>query len=68
LAIYKDITLNNHANGYLSIDTMVVDSFILKNNQITLSPCFTFIRRTGVGLPKTGTSFYREDAFVILKN
>ena len=32
----------------LSID-FVVDSFILKNNQITLSPYFTFVRKTGVG-------------------
>jgi len=35
---------------------MVVDRFIFKNNQSTLS-CFTFIPRTSVGLPKTGVSF-----------
>jgi len=33
----------------LSID-MVVDRFIFKNNQITLSLCFTFIPTTGVEL------------------
>jgi len=37
---------------------MVVERFILKNNQITLLPCFTFIPKTGVGLTKTGVSFY----------
>jgi len=40
---------------------MVVDRFILKKNQktkqITLSPCLTFIPKTGVGLPKSGVSF-----------
>jgi len=38
---------------------MVVDTcrFIFNNNQITLSPCFTFIPKTGVGLPKTGFFF-----------
>jgi len=36
---------------------MVVDWFILKNNQITLSLCFTFILKTGVGLPETGGYF-----------
>jgi len=25
------------------LNDMVVDTFIFKNNQITLSPCFTFI-------------------------
>ena len=34
------------------------DRFISKNNQITLFPCFTFIPKTGVGLPKTRVSFY----------
>jgi len=37
---------------------MVVDRFIFKNNQITLSPCFTFIPKIRTGLPKTGFSFY----------
>jgi len=40
---------------------MVVDRFICKSNQITLSPCSTFIPKTGVGLAKTGISFYREN-------
>jgi len=34
----------------LSID-MVIHGGIFKNNQITVSPCFTFI-------PKTGVRFY----------
>jgi len=37
---------------------MVVDRFILKNNEITLSPCFSFLPETGVGLPKAGLSFH----------
>jgi len=37
---------------------MIVDWFIFKNNLITLSPCFTFLPKTGIGLPKTGVSFY----------
>jgi len=37
---------------------MVVDRFIFKNNQITLSPCFTFTPKTRTGLPETGVSFY----------
>ena len=35
---------------------MIVDRFILKNNQITLFPCFTFIPKTGEGL-KQGLIF-----------
>jgi len=35
---------------------MVVRKFTLKNNQITLSPCFTFIPKIRVGL--IGVSFY----------
>jgi len=34
-------------------DYMVVDRFIFKNNQITFSPSFPFIPKTG-GLHKTG--------------
>jgi len=43
---------------------MVVDRLFFKNNQITLSPCFsgtfmyTYIPKSGVGLPKTGVRFY----------
>ena len=37
---------------------MVVDRFIFKNNQITPSHCFTFVPKTGVGLPKKGVIFY----------
>jgi len=36
----------------------VIDRYIFKNNQIKLSPCSTFIPKTGEGLPKTGGSFY----------
>jgi len=37
---------------------MVVDSFIFKNSQMTLSPCFISVPKTGVGLPEIGLSFY----------
>jgi len=40
-----------------SID-MVVCGGILKNNQLTPFPCYTFIPKTDMGLPKTGVSFY----------
>jgi len=36
---------------------VVVDRLIFKSNQITLSPCFNFIPKTGV-LPNAGVSFY----------
>ena len=39
---------------------MVVDWFIFKHNQITLSPCSTFLPTTVVGLPKTSFKFYCE--------
>ena len=35
-----------------------IDWFIFKNNQITLSTCFSFIPKTGMGLPNTGIIFY----------
>ena len=37
---------------------MVVDRFTFKTKEITLSPCFDLIPKTGVGLPKSGVSFY----------
>jgi len=37
---------------------MVVDRFIFKNDRLALFSCFT-LPKTGVGLPKTGVSFYR---------
>jgi len=37
---------------------MGVDRFILKSNQITLSPVSTFIPQAYVRLPKKGVSFY----------
>jgi len=37
---------------------MLVDKFIFKNNKIALSPCFTFIYKISVGIPKIGVSFY----------
>jgi len=43
---------------------MVVDRFIFKNNQITLSPCFTFIPKNSVGLPKIGVGFYCDGPFL----
>jgi len=39
---------------------MVFDRFIINNNQITLFPCFAFIPKTGVGLPKTRVRFYGD--------
>ena len=41
------------SRGNLFID-MVVDRFIFKNKQISHSPCFTFIPKTGAGVPETG--------------
>ena len=38
--------------------------FIFQNNQFTLFPYFTFIPKTGMGLPKTGIMFYREGSWV----
>jgi len=32
---------------------MIVDM----DNKITLFPCFTFMPKTGMGLPKTGVNF-----------
>jgi len=55
--------MNNHINEeWRALDetfSLITFSlrFILKNNQITLSPCFTFIPKIGVGLPKTGLVF-----------
>ena len=40
---------------------MIVDIFIFKNN-LTPSPCFTFIPKTGIGLPETGVRFCSADA------
>jgi len=37
---------------------VAVDRFIVKNNQITSFPCFTFIPKTGKGLPKLRVCFY----------
>jgi len=39
---------------------MVNDRFIFSNSRITLSPCFTFIPKTGVGLPQAGVCYYGE--------
>jgi len=36
---------------------VVVDRFIFKNNYNTLLPWFTFIHKTGLGLPETGGYF-----------
>jgi len=40
---------------------MVIDRFILNNNQIMLFPCFTFIPKTGIGLTKTENIFFTEE-------
>jgi len=37
----------------LSIN-MAIDRLIFKNNHIMLFPVFTFIPKTGIGLPETG--------------
>ena len=53
--------MNNHVNESSRRDlptNMVVDRFILKNNQITVSSRFIFIPNIDVGLPKTGVIFY----------
>jgi len=42
---------------------MVVDRCIFKNIGITLSLCFAFVPKTGVGLPKTWVSFYCKQYF-----
>jgi len=58
--LFLKILMNNHIESSrrdLFID-MIVDSFIFNNNLITLAPCFTFIPKTAVGLPKTGVRFY----------
>jgi len=36
---------------------VVVDGCFFSNNQLTLIPCFTFIHKTGVGLPEIKFSF-----------
>jgi len=51
--------INEGSGRDLFID-MVVDWFILKNNQNTLFLCFTFIPKSGVGLAKTGVIFHCE--------
>jgi len=54
----KNTPMENHMKSYrqdLFID-MAVDRFIFKNNQITLSPCFSFTFKAGVELPKKGAS------------
>jgi len=60
-----NITMMSFRDLFIDV---VVDTFISsKNNQITPSPCFTFIPKTVVGLPKTEVSFYRAfDFFLIL--
>jgi len=37
---------------------VVIDRFIFKKYQITLFICFTFIPKTGMGVPKTRIIFY----------
>jgi len=48
---------------------MVIDRFLFRNNQLTLLPCFTFIPKTGIGLPKVGIISYCEVIVVsLMKN
>jgi len=57
LLIFQYTPMNNHINGELTTTSIrsFVDWFIFEINQITLSPFFfTFIPKTGVGLPSTG--------------
>jgi len=58
LKIPVGITISMESSRRDLFINMVVDRFIFKNNQMTLSPCFTFIPKTGMGLPKSGISFY----------
>jgi len=52
LVIFNDTPMNNHVNGELLMKRFsFVDRFIFKNNQITHAPCFTFVPKTGLGLP-----------------
>jgi len=46
---------------------MVIDMFIFKNNQITLSPCFTVTFNTCAELPKTGLAFYCINPHDVMK-
>jgi len=58
LKIPLSITISIESSRRALLIDMVDDRFILENNQITLSPCFTLIPpKTRVRLPKTGVSF-----------
>jgi len=39
----------------------IIDRFIFNNSEITLSPCFNFLPKTGGGLIKTGVRFYCDN-------
>jgi len=59
--IFKDTPMKNHINGELSTRTfidMIGDSFILEKYPHYALLLFPFTPKTGVGLPKTGVSFY----------
>ena len=60
LVIFEDtplwIIISLESSGPDLFINMVVDRFIFKNNQITLSPSFSFIPVTDVGLPETGAT------------
>jgi len=60
LVTFRNTGMNNHIKGELSTRPFhrFVQRFIFTNNQITLSPCFTFLSKTGVGLNETGVSFH----------
>jgi len=55
---YATITRPKITCWVYTLQKWLLHRFILKNNHMMLSPLFTFISKTGVGLPKTGSSFY----------
>jgi len=60
VGIFEDSPMNNvlmESSRRDLFTDIAVDSFIPKNNQITFSPSFTCIPKTGVGLPKKRLSF-----------
>ena len=59
--VFKATTVNNPVYEVLLtrlFNGVVVGRPVFKNNPITLSPCFTFIPETGLGLSKKWATFY----------
>jgi len=65
--VFKGTPTNKHINGASSRRfrdvIMVFDRFISQSKQSTLSPCFIFIPKTAMGLPKTRVCFQSEVCF-----